>query len=259
MSWDRDAYIDTVYNVSKFKSQGLPVDTRWNSALTQTVNYDGWLDPRDKNFGPNGKYFNHDVAEAKKLLAAAGYPNGFEYVSTFPSGNSYGRDFPSQLQILEGFSQEAGLRAKETPIDYVSEFIPKFRNGKGQHDGVAYKIGPGYAYDATSRMVYEYYSKGGVNFYGFDAAGKGDGSGDPQADSLIEKARGELDTDKRRALVQDLQRYLAGKMYVVSWPGGANGFELAWPVIGNYRVYYDTNQAQATYWWVDETKPPIKS
>src|SRR6266545_6287843 len=73
MAWDRDLYLDTFYNVSQFASQGLPVVGRWETAVAST--FEGWwLDPKGKDFGPNGKYFQHDVSEGKKLLAAAGYP-----------------------------------------------------------------------------------------------------------------------------------------------------------------------------------------
>ena len=33
MSFDRDLYISTFYNVDNFKKAGLPIDTAWNSGL----------------------------------------------------------------------------------------------------------------------------------------------------------------------------------------------------------------------------------
>jgi ABC-type transport system substrate-binding protein len=76
MAVDRDLFLDTFFNVSRFAAEGLTVETRWNTALTAT--FEGfWLNPKEKDFGPNARYLQHDPAEAKKLLTAAGFPNGF--------------------------------------------------------------------------------------------------------------------------------------------------------------------------------------
>src|SRR5439155_4963284 len=101
MSWDRDLYLDTFFNVSRFRDQGLPVQTRWNTALVAT--YEGWwLDPKGKDFGPNAKFFQHDVGEAKKLLAAAGYPNGIQDVnSNYVTGPELGPQ-PKLAAIIDG-------------------------------------------------------------------------------------------------------------------------------------------------------------
>src|SRR5207237_4888862 len=101
MYYGRELWVHAFYNVSKFEQQGLPVDTRWNSHLPQIDGW--WIDPRDtKNFGANAKYFQHDVTEAKKLLAAAGYPNGLDIVSTYISGTQYGTNYQNMIQVLEG-------------------------------------------------------------------------------------------------------------------------------------------------------------
>ena len=53
MAWDRDLAIDIFSNISNFRAQGLPVDTRWNTHLAASE--EGfWLDPKTKDFGPNG-------------------------------------------------------------------------------------------------------------------------------------------------------------------------------------------------------------
>ena len=62
--------------------------------------------------------------------------------------------------------------------------------------------------------------------------------------------------------MHELQRYLADQMYTIRWPGGASGFELAWPSVRNYRVYRPGSQAinltNSSTWWLDETLPPFK-
>ena len=44
--------------------------------------------------------------------------------------------------------------------------------------------------------------------------------------------------------------------YSPMMPGGANGFQLAWPVLGNFGVYQGDNTAYNSY-WIDGTKQPL--
>jgi ABC-type transport system substrate-binding protein len=260
MSWDRDIYLDTFQNVSQFNSEGLPVETRWNSALSGSAE-GWWLDPKSSDFGPNAKYFRYDPAEAKKLLAAAGFPSGLEVISNYVTGP----ELPTakHAAVIDGFASEIGITSKANSIDYSSQYIPQFRDGKGQFEGWVYKTaaGGGSSGDATAILAVEYWSKGGSPpYHGFSASGQNDQSGDPQVDALIEKARLERDTEKRRDLVFDVQRYLAKPMYALQSPGVASIFTVAWPCLANFRVYSNAAGfgARPNYrLWVDETKAPI--
>ena len=60
----------------------------------------------------------------------------------------------------------------------------------------------------------------------------GDMAGDPQVEALIEKGRVERDTEKRRTIAFELQRYLAKAMYAINPPGVGTGFVTAWPAWG---------------------------
>ena len=210
-----------------------------------------------KDFGDNAKYLQLNVAEAKKLLAAAGFANGMQDVisSYIPTGEL--GDLPKQSQVLEGMLAEAGIRTKYNPLDYNNQYIPKYRDAQGRFEGILFKsAGGGAGKDlAIGALASEFWSKGGVTFFGFDAAGKGDQSGDPQVDGLIQRARVEKDVDKQKALVFDIQRALAKGSYGILPPGVATGFLMAWPALGNFRVYQG---ARLNYrLWVDDTKPPI--
>ena len=260
MSLDRESWIDAWYNVSKFESEGLPVIVRWHTHVLCTQE-GWWMDPRDKDFGPNARYYELNVAEAKKLLSAAGHPNGFDVVSTVPAGTAYGRDYLKQVESIEGMTREAGFKPTIKTVDYTSEYIPRIRNARGRFEGWTHKLGPGFAEDASARMDYDFYSRGGENFYGFDAAGKGDDSGDPEVDRMLERAHRELDVGKRKEIVFDAQRYLAKKMYNVYWPGGASGFDMAWPALKNFRVYGTPHRGRiaAHWWWLDQSLAPFKT
>jgi hypothetical protein len=72
---------------------------------------------------------------------------------------------------------------------------------------------------------------------------------------MIARARVERDTEKRRTLIKDLQRYLAKPWYNMPMPGYGTGFTVAWPAVANYRVWQ--NARTNHYLWIDETKAPI--
>jgi peptide/nickel transport system substrate-binding protein len=257
LSLDRELYIDTFLNVSKFNAQGLAVDTRWHTSLAAT--YEGWwLDPKGKDFRANAQYFRHDIGEAKKLLAAAGYPNGIKGVtSSYVTGPEY--PAAKYAQVMDNMIAEAGIASVVHAVDYAKEYIPQYRDASGRYDGWAYHstVGTPSGGDPVGELSSGWWSKAGVSFFGFDAANKGDQSGDPQVDSMIAKARIEQDTEKRRALVYDIQRYLAKPMYALYPPGIATSFTVAWPCLANFRVY---RGARVNYGlWLDQSKPPFKN
>ena len=257
MSWDRDLFLDAILNVSRFRSEGVPVETRWSSHLDAT--YEGWwLDPKGKDFGPNAKYFQRDVAEAKKLLSAAGYPNGFETVSHYVTGPEL-NPLPKTAPVLDGFIRDIGITAKVDSVDYLKDYVPNIRDGRGQYAGYSYSSSAGAPTggSAVGVLAGTFWSKSGASFRGFSTGSKNDQAGDPQVDALIEKARGELDTEKRRALVYDLQRYLAKAMYLLIQPGAATGLTAAWPCIENLRVFRGGRPHNRL--WINDAKPPLKS
>jgi peptide/nickel transport system substrate-binding protein len=256
MAIDRDAYIDVFRNVQKFQAEGLPVKGYWYTSIGEGKNWR--LDPNDSKFGPNAKYYKHDIAEAKKLLAAAGYAGGVDIVTSYISGTQLGPDFQKTVEVRQDMLREAGVRPKVNLIDYTLEYLPKYLTSAGKFDGLVYRSGVASANDAVTWLDWRYKSGGGDGWIGFDLAGKGDGSGDPEVDSLILKARSEVDTEKRRALVHDLQRYLAKAQWAISEPGIADSFELAWPALANYRAINGDRRTPAYSWWLDETKAPLK-
>jgi ABC-type transport system substrate-binding protein len=255
MSADRDLFLDTFFNAAGFEAEGLPVELRWHSALSSQ--YDGWwLDPKTSDFGPNAKFFKHDIAEAKKLLAAAGFANGIEVTSHYIPSGELG-NAPKQAEVMDGMLSEAGFTTKVHHLDYLKEYVPQYRDGRGQFEGWAYKSTAGGAGggDPVGAIANEYWTKGGVTWHGFSTTGKNDQAGDPQVDDMIAKARVERDTEKRRTLMKDLQRYLAKPWYNMPMPGYGTGFTVAWPAVANYRVWQ--NARTNHYLWIDETKAPI--
>jgi peptide/nickel transport system substrate-binding protein len=265
LSLDRDLWIDTFHNVSKFNTEGLPLETRWNSHLLGE--WDGWwLDPRGKDFGANAKFFQHDIAEGKKLLAAAGYPSGFDVTAHYPTSGPQSTENPFE-NVVHGMNADIGIRVKIEHADYNTQYIPLYRDGQGQFEGETFQSIGGSTFRLISpvaALAAQYWSKAGTSFKGFSTSGKNDKSGDPQLNSMIEKARLEHDTEKRRALTFDVQRYLAKAMYGLYFPGGATAFTMAWPALSNFRVHrIASRDITSTPWgtyrlWIDNEKAPFK-
>jgi ABC-type transport system substrate-binding protein len=262
MSWDRDLFIEAKYNVDNFRKEGIPVRTGWNSHLINRDSFatGGWfLDPQKSAFGPNAKYFKYDLAEAKKLLAAAGHPNGFEVTVHYPASPQY--NLSKDTEPMLGFLQALGLKVKQdAQTDYTNVYIPHNRDGNGKYEGIAVHSVTGstpQVLSPISAMVAEYLPTSGVTFHGFDLNGRGDLSGDPQLSAMLAKARVERSVESQKKLIIDAQRYLGKAMYAMNFPGGATGLEAAWPAVQNFRVYRGTSTWERYKLWIDKTKAPL--
>ena len=257
---DRDAYIDAFSNISNFQREGLPAEPLFHTSMGFIPGVT--LDPRSKDFGPNAKYYTRDVAEAKKLLSAAGFGSGFDYENHWPNFPAFGPNFPKQMQVIESFNQEIGLRPKSDPIDYNLRYLPDFVTKRGQHEGVAVTLGAVTSSDSVDYFVWRYYSKSGATSGAiFGDIGSGDGAGDPKVDEMIEKANAEFDAKRQVTILSDLQKYLAEMQYCVTSPGLGTQFTLAWPAVKNYLTFQGDSRAINSFyynWWLDPNEAPLK-
>ncbi|HWO73336.1 MAG TPA: ABC transporter substrate-binding protein, partial [Dehalococcoidia bacterium] len=259
MALDRDTMIDAFFNVSNFESAGVPVETRWNSHIqAEWKPGDYWLDPKSSDFGENRKYFQFNVAEAKKLLAAAGFPDGFETTMRYPASvqynlSRYGEPWAGQLQTI--------LKVKlDAKSDYTKDYIPNLRDANGRFEGLGMHSVTGTTpqrISPESDLAAQFWPKGGVTFHGFGA----NAQGDPALSAIIEKARQEFDDNARRKLIHDAQKYLGKAQWALSQPGGAGTFNLVWPAVGNYFAWSNHTWGPAWSWtyrlWLDQTKAPF--
>src|SRR4029077_20418012 len=75
-------------------------------------------------FGPNSKFYRHDVAEAKKLITAAGR-NGVETTLHYPgSTNSAPTDHAPIVSIYVDNLKDGGINAKQIEDSYFDHFLP---------------------------------------------------------------------------------------------------------------------------------------
>ena len=259
MAMDRDLYLDTFFNCRHSRRRACRSRPAGTPHSAGRVPQRRWLDPKGKDFGENAKYFKRDIAEAKKLLAAAGYANGFETTSNYVTGPELGTT-PKHAEVIDGFIRELGVKVNVKSLQYANEYIPRFRDGKGQYEGYTYvsTAGAPTGDEALIVLANEYWSKGtSAAYHGFSASGQNDQSGDPKLDDMFQKGRFERDNAKRAEIVKEIQRYVAKPWYAASLPGMGKVFTVAWPALRNFRVWQGRNARSNYTQWVDETKAPI--
>jgi len=65
----------------------------------------------EAEFGPNAEYFKKNIAESKRLLEAAGYPDGFSF-KMISNVDRYGAQSQQSWELVQSTIQEAGFRAE---------------------------------------------------------------------------------------------------------------------------------------------------
>jgi peptide/nickel transport system substrate-binding protein len=94
---DRQGVIDAVFEGVGVLNPAVPTALKdWSLPIAQ--------------LGEGAKFFKRDVAEAKRLLAAAGYPNGFAASLCF---NSYGSTQLTDIaQLIATYLKDIGIDTK---------------------------------------------------------------------------------------------------------------------------------------------------
>ena len=198
MAINRDEMIGVVFN-----GRG-----GWNSSIPWALT--NWhLDPRGPDFGPNAKYFKYDPAEARKLLAAAGYPNGMKIDLVSTPG--YGQRVIQQVEVIQQGLKSAGVEATIKMQEYSAyistTFLGKFDGGN------MIVVGPHGNFNEPHEFFFlKYHPNGPRNAPEIN---------DPTLTAMIEKQMRTLDQADRKKQISDIQRYLAEKMY---WVPTAVGF-----------------------------------
>lgn len=201
LALDRDGLLQAISNDAIWKGLGQTIEKKLNNFIPAALGQ-WWVDPRGSEMGSSAQWFKFDVGEAKRLLAAAGFPNGLslEYHRTV---QIYGTDYDSAAEALVPMLQNAGFRLDVKVDDYRSVWQPTSWAGKVR--GLVYGLGAAFT---DPDEVFNY-------LFGPDSSRNHMRVRDPQLLSLMEKQRQQLDVQERRKTVIEIQRYAADKMYFV--------------------------------------------
>ena len=200
----------------------------------------------EQEFGPNAKYFKKDIAEAKKLLAAAGFPNGLSFKLT-ANVDRYGASAQQTWELIQASIAEAGFKAELVFQEYgtyiQSTFLGKFNEGAA--------VGPliGSPRDPDDIFSRNYASSSARHNWG--------GTPIPEMadlDARFDKQRKLLKPEERIAEIKEIQRVMAESMLIVPY-SGAPVVAYVQPWIENYHEkggYAYHMESMARSWFTDE-------
>ena len=191
---DRQGVIDAVFEGVGMLNPAVPAALKdWSLPVSQ--------------LGDGARYFKRDLVEAKRLLAAAGYPNGFSASLCY---NSYGSTTISDIaELIAKSLKDVGIEAKLDVKEYGA-FIASCYLGK--FDSLTY--GPQTPFlDPDNFLSATHLPGESKNQSHVD---------DPVLTDLLVRQRRTLDVAKRRELLHEIQRYLAKQQYYVQLPSAVN-------------------------------------
>jgi peptide/nickel transport system substrate-binding protein len=148
----------------------------------------------------------YDPAEAKRLLAEAGYPNGFTTPAFHWPG--YAPPWRSYYDLVADNLSKIGITVELKPEEY-GKYISTTYLGKFEKMA----IGPVTPFTEVDDFLFGSYYPEQPNNRSHVA--------DAELNKMLQAQRRELDPKKRKAIVEDIQRYLADKAYYVYLPSSA--------------------------------------
>jgi len=189
---DRQGILDaTAEGVGIFNPPGVPAALKeWSLPVAQ--------------LGEGAKYYKYDPKEAKRLLAAAGYPSGFPATMCF---TTYGSTIlVDSMELVVKQLKDVGIDTKVDQKEYgayaASCLIGKF-------DSMTY--GPQTPFLDPDNFINQYVPGEPKNQSQIN---------DPVATDLIVRQRRTFDPTKRREVIHELQRHLAKQQYYIQIPSG---------------------------------------
>jgi peptide/nickel transport system substrate-binding protein len=187
LAYNRQGIIDALY-------EGVGV---FNPAVPMALKE--WALPVDQ-LGEGAQYYKFDPARARKLLAEAGYPNGFPATLSY---TTYGSTIQvDAVQLLLKYLKDIGIDAKPIQQEYGAYISTTFY---GKYESMAF--GPQTPFLDPDNYLFGPYMPGELKNQGH--------INDPVLVDMLIRQRRTADVAKRREVLADIQRYVAKQQYYV--------------------------------------------
>ena len=202
----------------------------WSIPQAELLKLPGYRQPKDQ-----------DIAEAKRLLAEAGYPGGFSTVVTYDSTR------PLEPKIVEAFA--SSLRSIGVNMELRGR--PRAEAAKDLTDGnfeTAFDLTADDNLPARQRAYL--HSTGSQNRFGLQ---------DAVLDGLLDRLAVTIDVAEQKRLALEMQRHLLEQLYLIPTVEGP-GFKLRQPWVHGFVPHVSIapfiDSAQAPSVWLDVEKMP---
>jgi peptide/nickel transport system substrate-binding protein len=155
---------------------------------------------RIDQLGEGAKYYRYDPKEARRLLAEAGYPQGFKTQLVATGG--YGHDMLDAVQLVLRYLKDVGIEAELKLQEYGAYMATTIQ---GKYAGIT--MGPfAIAWEPDNALYGPYApdiprNRGHVN--------------DPKMTAMAKELRRTKDLEARKQLVFAMQRYAAEQQHYV--------------------------------------------
>jgi peptide/nickel transport system substrate-binding protein len=162
-----------------------------------------WSIPIDQLPPEGRRLFEFDPREAKKLLAEAGFPNG--YKTTMETTAGYGPDYMDGVEVTLASWKKGGIEAELKMKEYGA-FISTAIFGK---------------FDKMAAGLFGIWADPDSYLYRYFMPGQplnASGVNDPKLADMIKLQRRTFNVAKRREIIYDIQRYVSTQAYALYGP-----------------------------------------
>jgi len=194
-----------------------------------------WKLPTDQ-LGEGAQYFGYDTKEAKRLLAEAGYPNGFETTFTAPTTGVSSSTIEA-YELIVDYLSKVGIKVTIKPMEYGA-WLSTVASG-AKYEGMAYS-GQWAVLDPDLTLWGFYYPGQLTNI---------SRTNDPKLNAMLEEQRRLMDFKERKKVVDEIQRYLAVQLYRISAPyPDSLGLRQPWVKDYQSKAYGDSGRLYERVW-----------